>query len=205
MSPSFSSKNGVRYRFYVSSALLRGRKAAAGSIRRVAAMQVESAVLSALSAHQQLGFDGASLHIGQIHRVVVARGQLLIQITGVPDEDRPAQEIRIPWSSKAADTATVVKCESAPDQTRNASLIQSIVRAHTWIRHLHEGTYVSVEALAEASRVHPKVVRQALRLAFLSPDVTSAIIDGRQPSGLSLAQIPKLLPLQWTEHRRLLG
>jgi len=87
----------------------------------------------------------------------------------------------------------------------NASLIQSIVRAHAWIRRLHEGTYVSVEALAEANRVHPKVVRQALRLAFLSPDVTSAIIDGRQPSGLSVAQIPKLLPLQWTEHQRLLG
>ena len=30
MSPSFSSKNGVRYRFYVSSALLRGRKAGSG-------------------------------------------------------------------------------------------------------------------------------------------------------------------------------
>jgi len=27
MSPSFSTKNGVRYRFYVSSALLHGRKA----------------------------------------------------------------------------------------------------------------------------------------------------------------------------------
>jgi site-specific DNA recombinase len=33
--PSFSSKNGVHYRFYVSSALLRGRKAAAGSVSRV--------------------------------------------------------------------------------------------------------------------------------------------------------------------------
>jgi site-specific DNA recombinase len=52
MSPSFSSKNGVRYRFYVSSALLRGRKAAAGSIARVAAVEIESAVLSALEAHQ---------------------------------------------------------------------------------------------------------------------------------------------------------
>ena len=37
MSPSFSTKNGVRYRFYVSSALLRGRKAAAGSVGRIAA------------------------------------------------------------------------------------------------------------------------------------------------------------------------
>jgi hypothetical protein len=53
--------------------------------------------------------------------------------------------------------------------------------------------------------LHPKVVRQALRLAFLMPDVTSAILEGRQPAGLSLAQIPKLLPLSWTEHQRLLG
>jgi DNA invertase Pin-like site-specific DNA recombinase len=204
MSPSFSSKNGVRYRFYVSSALLRGRKATAGSIRRVAALEIESAVLSTLTTHQK-GFDGAPLQVGQIHRVVVAQGQLLIQITGVSGEDGSTQEIRIPWSSKATGTATVVQCESTPDPARNESLIQSVVRAHAWIRHLHDGKYVSIEALAEANRVHPKVVRQALRLAFLSPDVTSTIIDGRQPSGLSLAQIPKLLPLQWTEHRRLLG
>jgi site-specific DNA recombinase len=168
-----------------------------------ASIKVENAVLSALSAHQQ-GFDGAPLRVGQIHRVVVAQGQLLIQITGVPDEDGSSQEIRIPWSSKATGTATVVQCESTPDPARNESLIQSVVRAHAWIRHLHDGKYVSIEALAEANRVHPKVVRQALRLAFLSPDVTSTIIDGRQPSGFSLAQIPKLLPLQWTEHRRLL-
>jgi hypothetical protein len=52
---------------------------------------------------------------------------------------------------------------------------------------------LSIEALAEANRLHPKVVRQALRLAFLSPGVTSAILEGRQPARLSLAQIPKLL------------
>jgi hypothetical protein len=33
MSPSYSTKKGVRYRFYVSAALLRGRKAEAGSLR----------------------------------------------------------------------------------------------------------------------------------------------------------------------------
>jgi hypothetical protein len=45
--------------------------------------------------------------------------------------------------------------------------------------------------------------RQALRLAFLSPDVTSAILEGGQPAGLSLAQFQKLLPLQWEEHRHM--
>jgi site-specific DNA recombinase len=70
---------------------------------------------------------------------------------------------------------------------------------------LQNGTYESIEALAEANHLHPKVVRQALRLAFLSPDVTSAILEGEQPAELSLARIPKLLPLPWTQHRRLLG
>jgi hypothetical protein len=70
---------------------------------------------------------------------------------------------------------------------------------------LQNETYKSVEALAKANRLHPKVVRQALRLAFLSPHVTSPILEGTQPAALSLAQIPKVLPLPWTEHRRLLG
>jgi hypothetical protein len=41
MSPSYSTKNGIRYRFYVSSALLRGRKDAAGSVARIAAAEIE--------------------------------------------------------------------------------------------------------------------------------------------------------------------
>jgi hypothetical protein len=40
MGPSFSGKNGVRYRFYVSTAL-RGRKHKAGSVTRVAASEIE--------------------------------------------------------------------------------------------------------------------------------------------------------------------
>src|SRR5438270_1189893 len=50
MSPSFSTKNGVRYRFYVTSALLRGRKAAAGSVTRVPAQKVEQLIVRALRA-----------------------------------------------------------------------------------------------------------------------------------------------------------
>src|ERR1700676_4454406 len=97
----------------------------------------------------------------------------------------------------------IVQGNSVPDGMGNESLIQSIVRAHAWMRHLYDGKNESIEVQAAANRLHPKVVRQALRLAFLSPDVTSAILEGRQPSGLSLTQIPKSLPLQWTEHRRL--
>ena len=40
MSPSFTTKRGARYPFYVSSALLRGRKSQAGSIARIAAREL---------------------------------------------------------------------------------------------------------------------------------------------------------------------
>ena len=182
MSPSFSSKNGVRYRFYVSSALLRGRKAAAGSVSRVAAAEIESAVLAALQPHQE-GTDPQLNPVEMLERVVVARDHLLITIAGTADGDGARQEIKIAWSIKAKDVATVVEGNDAPESAHNESLIQSIVRAHGWMRSLQDGAYESIEQLAEANSLHPKVVRQALRLAFLSPDVTSAILEGRQPRG----------------------
>jgi hypothetical protein len=73
--------------------------------------------------------------------------------------------------------------DGVPEVARNESPIQPIVRAHAWVDCLRDGTYESIEQLAEENRLHPKVVRQALRLAFLSPDVTSAILEGRQPAG----------------------
>jgi hypothetical protein len=85
---------------------------------------------------------------------------------------------------------------------RNESLIQSVVRAHSWMRALRDGTYGSVAGLADENKLLPKVVRQNLRLAFLSPEVTSGILEGA-PAVQSLTRIPKLLPLKWTDHRPL--
>jgi site-specific DNA recombinase len=196
MSPSFSTKNGVRYRFYVSSALLRGQKADVGSVGRVPAAEIEGAARAALIA--QLG-QGPKGPIGspdpleRVERVVVARDQLLISIMRsdpAGDIDDSNSEIRIPWSSNIRAPTGTVESDSENDASHNEGLIQSVVRAHAWKRALLDGAHDSVEMLAEANQLHPKVVRQALRLAFLSSGVTSAILEGRQPKGLSLAQIP---------------
>jgi site-specific DNA recombinase len=205
MSPSFSSKNGVRYRFYVSSALLRGRKGAAGSVGRVAAAEIEPVVLDALETHQRgCSSDGACAAIGTLERVVLARDRLLITIAGTTNGGGTT-EIRVGWAIKPKDAATAVAGNGGAEGTRNDALIQSIARAHAWMHCLREGAYETIEQLAAANGLHPKVVRQSFRLAFLSPDVTSSILEGSQPAGLALARIPKLLPFSWTEHRRLLG
>jgi site-specific DNA recombinase len=98
-----------------------------------------------------------------------------------------------------------VEGNDGSERAPNESLIQSIVRAHGWMRSLHDGAYGSIDQLAKASSLHSKVVRQALRLAFLSPEITSAILEQRQPKDLALSQIPKLLPLSWAQHLCLLG
>jgi site-specific DNA recombinase len=198
-----SAKNGVRYRFYVSSALLRGQKGEAGAVGRVSATEIEGAVRAAIVAQRGNGPKGPTCSpdpIERVERVVVAQDQLsitLMRSDDIGDIDDTNSEIRIPWSSNKTSPPRTVESggENDASTSHNEGLIQSIVRAHAWKRALLDAEYDSVETLAETNRLHPKVVRQALRLAFLSPDVSSAILEGRQPKGLSLAQIPKLLPL----------
>jgi hypothetical protein len=52
MSPTHSNKLGVRYRYYVSHALLQHRKEQAGSVARVPAPEIEALVLDGLHRHR---------------------------------------------------------------------------------------------------------------------------------------------------------
>ena len=63
-----------------------------------------------------------------------------------------------------------------------------------------EAGYASIEALAAAADLHPKVIRQGFRLAFLPPDLTAAALAGE--TTIELKQIPKRLPLSWLEQHR---
>ena len=51
MSPSHSNKLGVRYRYYVSHAILQRRKAEAGSVTRLPAAEIETLVLDGVRIH----------------------------------------------------------------------------------------------------------------------------------------------------------
>jgi site-specific DNA recombinase len=201
MSPSYSVKNGIRYRFYVSSALLRGRKDAAGSVGRVAAAEIDNAVLAAVKTYEAGVARDTITAIELVERVTIAQSKLLIVIAR-PEGSR--DQITVPWIAKERDAQSAIQNNAPSNDLRNEALIQSIVRAHAWLHALQNEAYDSVEQLADAHQVHPKVVRQNLRLAFLSADVTSAILEGSQPAYLSLARVPKLLPLSWNEQRQLL-
>jgi site-specific DNA recombinase len=59
MSPTHANKRGVRYRYYVSHAILQNRKAEAGSIARVPAPEIETLVCDSARGRRCLKPGGA--------------------------------------------------------------------------------------------------------------------------------------------------
>lgn len=203
MSPSFSSKNGVRYKFYVSSALLRGRKLEAGSIARVSATDIELVVVNAL--RERLKIDKAVLDADVIG-TYVARAELssgAVQITTTPPARIRSNHFTVPWQPRPTGSASIVEVNGT--RQPDPKLAQAVVRAHAWLRDLQKCKFDTVEALAASANLHPKAVRQELRYAFLAPGIIEAILNGDHPATLALARIPKTLPLAWSEQCRALG
>jgi hypothetical protein len=89
----------------------------------------------------------------------------------------------------------------APKPRRNDTLIKALVRAHRWRRKIESGQVKSVTDLAEQEGVTVAYVCRLLPLTCLAPDIGEAILDGRQPKGLRLAEMLGNGPLRWQEQR----
>ena len=93
----------------------------------------------------------------------------------------------------------------AHPQIQPTPLALALAKAHRWQRWLDEGRYRDVNALAEALTLESSYVHRVLRLTLLAPDIIEAILDRREPDGLTLATVRGALPLVWEEQRALLG
>ena len=88
-----------------------------------------------------------------------------------------------------------------PDET----LIRALARAHRWKRMLDDGRYRSAGEIAEAENVTKSFVNRLIRLTLLAPDIQEAILDGRQPKGMQLEEMTRVMPSEWGEQRRRVG
>jgi hypothetical protein len=90
---------------------------------------------------------------------------------------------------------------SARKPSRDDTLIKALVRAHRWRRHIESGRAKSITDLAEQEGITDAYVCRLLPLTCLAPDIVEAILDGRQPKGLRLAELLGNGPLAWEEQR----
>ncbi|MGQ0663523.1 MAG: hypothetical protein ACT4P2_08020 [Pseudomonadota bacterium] len=79
------------------------------------------------------------------------------------------------------------------------------MRAHRWRRQIETGQYRSASELAAQEKITNSCVARMLSLTLLAPDITQAILKGRQPKGLRLATLLRGIPPAWEEPQRYFG
>jgi len=89
----------------------------------------------------------------------------------------------------------------------DARLVKLLIRARQFNATLLDSDGVPFAALAKQERVSPSYFTRLVRLSYLAPDITEAILDGRQPRDLSADKLlaHSRLPLGWHEQRTVLG
>jgi len=88
----------------------------------------------------------------------------------------------------------------------NPALIKAIARGRAWFEELSTGRAQSLKELAKRDGITRRYIRRLVDLAFLSPQLVEAILQGRQPIELTTTRLTELdLPLDWAEQHRLLA
>ena len=87
----------------------------------------------------------------------------------------------------------------------DTTLVKALARAFRWRRMMEEGRYGTINELASAEKINSSYVSRLLRLTLLAPDIVEAILDGRQPEGMTLPGLMEPLPIRWPEQRLCTG
>ena len=82
---------------------------------------------------------------------------------------------------------------------------QALGKAFSWSDAIENGEFGSVSDLAKALDMDNSYVVRILKLTTLAPDIIEAILNGEEPSGLSLAQLIRTFPGDWEKQRVYFG
>ncbi|CAM3176561.1 hypothetical protein SPAN111604_08470 [Sphingomonas antarctica] len=228
MSPNHATKNSRRYRYYVS----RIDPAAPPSVAsRVPAGDLEAVVTTRLRALLAAALN-AEPDDESIQRATI----LDALATGAPNKQRAAllacisritifeESVRLELSATAValpEVSTIearlvrrgkeVRLALAPDaggdRLQDASLIKLITKANAARVALDRCEHKTLAELAAEQGYTRDYFTVLLRLSYLAPDITAAILDGRQPVQLNRQRLARAanLPVDWQAQREMLG
>jgi hypothetical protein len=185
--------------------------------------------VSALKRANKLGQDlqresdgaGRSLLLNLANKIVMHADRIVIELNRAGLLNQPSEAGAIPSCAKPGDRPIVL---TTPCQFRrrggemrfvigdqpggegrpDAILIAALVRAHAWWQELCGGKRRSIKELADGEGSDERYVARVLKLAFLAPDITGAILDGQQPPNLTADPLIKRLdlPRSWKLQRQ---
>jgi DNA invertase Pin-like site-specific DNA recombinase len=234
MSPTFTRKGPHKlYRYYVSAPLQQGvrRPSDDDSIRRVPADAIERIVSRGIAQlgggdHSE-GLERVEIHPTTVQFVV--RREAFFRSAGDPEAElgslrrrlgrhgRIAQEIHDPALARVTLECRLkfrggrvwLEAGGAPLTTKpDPTLINGLRSAHRIASAMGEGEggYGRPETLHPHCAPASAYERKLAALAFLAPDIQSAIVEGRHPPGLTLQGVlDGGVPPLWEDQRRAFG
>jgi site-specific DNA recombinase len=234
MSPTHTNKGGARYRYYAPQAVLQRKPQATASIGRVPAADIEALVLAAMRNH--LNANGADpqptadsdrdLIERHVERITLTPKHIKLQMqpsSDAPDAVTVADEaghnaigalrvatITIPWTSPLpvpVKGIVHVPAHNTPIKpARREALLTAIAKARQWVHDVALGGTATFAQIARREGKLERHVRLLASLAFLSPRIVAAIIDGTAPPDFTATSLARALPCSWAEQeRRLTG
>jgi DNA invertase Pin-like site-specific DNA recombinase len=154
-----------------------------------------------------------------VEQVIVDEQTIIIKVRRGPLLDRPMSSAPDASSHSAIELTAAVSIKRRGVGTRlvlldvqhhhparcDPALVKAIARGRAWFDELVTGRARSLQELAKRDGISRRYIRRLVGLAFLSPQLVEAILQGRQPVQLTATRLTELdLPLDWAEQHRLL-
>jgi site-specific DNA recombinase len=218
MTPTHARKRGVKYRYYLSSALLNGEAERTGSVSRVPAAALEAVVIRSVRQHLKspAAMNDRSLIETHIARVEVHPERLIVRFAqgerAANDPAGPEDTLSVTWQKTAATRRREILLPEgvSPQNARRirsenrTTLLASIARGRRWLEELVIEPTATAETIAKREGCTARKVNMAISLAFLAPDLVKAAIDGTLPQGMGVVRLADL-PAEWSQQHRMLG
>jgi site-specific DNA recombinase len=254
MTPTYAVRKGVRYRYYITAALIQGQSDKAANLDRVPAVEIEKLIVHAVRRHLEVSYHnevGAESPISltdkelistYIARVDVKQDHLAIQLAVISETQSRTQDrqrskehkngndqgqshdqggqshpdaniLVVPWKKTPSKQPRQI-IPPAPSSSRRdlrpiraetrAKLVTAIATARQWLDELVAGTVKNVEQIADREKCSIRQVNRTITLAFLTPTLVQAAVDGRLPRGIGVATL-RDLPAEWIRQHERLG
>jgi len=147
-------------------------------------------------------------------KVIVHPEEVEVQIgnDGGEDPSRAKEVIRVRWQKQAFKRRREVLLPTSSEsvdprpirsETR-ATLIEAIARGRRWLDELVERSDASAESIARREGCSPRKVTMTISLAFLSPALVKAALEGRLPRGVGVTRLCDM-PAEWSRQHQALG
>src|ERR1700726_638020 len=164
------------------------------------------AVLTALIERIEVRFDQIDIHLHPL-RLCALLDPPATPSQGVNDDEIELLSVPVRLRRAGREIRMVVNGTGSFAAKPDARLIKLLLKARRFNATLADSEGVPFATLAEREGVSRSYFTRLVRLSYLAPDITQAILDGRQPSDLTSEKLLEhsRLPLVWHDQRIVLG